>query len=101
MWDAWFDEYRDDDKDGIVQTEGMIECGCEDSPVFAKYYIVELPEINAELALLEEAIGDLAGMLDLSEEKEKWYIPVGLILLGPPIPICGIHSGCCPRRHIK
>ncbi|MBQ1285802.1 MAG: hypothetical protein IIY19_05100 [Lachnospiraceae bacterium] len=72
-WDAWFDEYRDDDKDGIVQTEGMIECGCEDSPVFAKYYIVELPEINAELALLEEAIGDLAGMLDLSEEKEKWY----------------------------
>ena len=72
-WDAWFDAYRDDDKDGIIQTEGKTECGCEDSPIFQKYYIVELPEINAELALLEEAIGDLAGMLDLPDEKEKWY----------------------------
>lgn len=72
-WAAWFDTYRDDDKDGIVQTEGMVEAGAEDSPVFAKYYVVELPDINAELALLEEAAGDLAGMLDLPEEKEKWY----------------------------
>lgn len=71
-WDAWFDAYRDDDKDGLAQTEGMIECGCEDSPVFAKYYVVDLPEINAELALLEEAIGDLAELLALPGEKDKW-----------------------------
>ena len=72
-WAAWFDAYRDDDGDGIVQTEGMLEAGCEDSPIFGKYYVVELPDINAELALLEEAVGDLAGMLGLSEEKDKWY----------------------------
>lgn len=72
-WAAWFDAYRDDDKDGIIQTEGMLEAGCEDSPIFSKYYIVDLPDINAELALLEETVGDLAGMLDLAEEKEKWY----------------------------
>ena len=72
-WAAWFDAYRDDDKDGIIQTEGMTEAGCVDSPIFQKYYIVELPDINAELALLEEVVGDLAGMLDLPEEQEKWY----------------------------
>ena len=72
-WAAWFDAYRDDDNDGIIQTEGMLEAGSEDSPIFSKYYIVDLPDINAELALLEEAVGDLAGMLDLTEEKDKWY----------------------------
>lgn len=72
-WAAWFDAYRDDDGDGIVQTEGVLEAGCTDSPVFQKFYITELPDINAELALLEEAVGDLAGMLDLAEEKEAWH----------------------------
>ena len=72
-WAAWFDAYRDDDADGIVQTEGKIEGGAEDSPVFDKYYIVDLPDINAELALLEEAVGDLAGALGFADEKEKWY----------------------------
>ena len=72
-WAVWFNEYRDDDGDGIVQTEGALEGGCTDSPIFDKYYIVELPDINAELALLEESVGDLAGMLDLPEEKDAWH----------------------------
>ena len=72
-WVSWFDTYRDEDGDGIVQTEGVLEGGCEDSPVFQSYYIVELPDICAELALLEEAVGDLAGMLNLPEEKEIWH----------------------------
>ena len=72
-WAAWFDAYRDDDGDGIVQTEGVLEAGCTDSPIFSRASIIELPDINAELALLEEVIGDLAGMLDLAEEKEAWH----------------------------
>lgn len=71
-WVDWIMEYRDDDEDGIPQTEGAVEAGNEDSPIFKTFYIVELPEVCAYLALLCEKLGELADILGLDAEKESW-----------------------------
>lgn len=71
-WFDWFMKYRDDDKDGVPQIEGAVEAGCEDSPIFKNFYVVELPEVCAYFALLCERLGDLAGILGLNEEG-AWH----------------------------
>ncbi len=71
-WADWFLKYRDDDEDGIPQTEGSVEAGCVDSPIFKYFYVVELPEVCAYLTLLNEKLADLAGMLGLEEEQAVW-----------------------------
>lgn len=71
-WADWFLKYRDDNEDGIPQTEGPVEAGCEDSAIFKHFYVVELPEVCAYLALLNEKLADIAGILGLDEEKAAW-----------------------------
>ena len=72
-WAEWYDAFRDDDGDGIPQYEGGEECGYEDCPVFEEYQTVELPDLCAFLALMEEKLGDLAGILGREEERTAWY----------------------------
>ena len=70
-WSHWYDAYRDDG-DGIPQYENPEECGVEGNPVFASDPIVELPDLSAFLALLDEALGGLAGALGLEAERTAW-----------------------------
>ena len=68
---AWFDACRD--ADGLPCYEGGDECGLEGSPVFSAQMRVLLPDLSAFLALLEEKLGDLAGMSGRGAEAASWY----------------------------
>ena len=69
---GWYDAFRGDG-DGLARYEGEEECGTDGSPVFAAAQLAALPDLPAMLALLEEKLGDLAGMLGRSAEAEAWY----------------------------
>lgn len=62
-WADWFFRYRDDDGDGIPQYEHGDETGFDDTSVFRESPIMETPDLTAYLALLYEALGDLAKIL--------------------------------------
>jgi putative NADH-flavin reductase len=73
-WGDWFMKYRDDDHDGIPQYDCGDESGCDDGTVFKYNNIMETPDLCAELALLWEALGDIAKMLGKNAvEAEGWY----------------------------
>jgi putative NADH-flavin reductase len=73
-WGDWFMKYRDDDHDGLPQYDCGDESGCDDGTVFKYSPSMETPDLCAELALLWEALGDIAKMLGKDgEEAEGWY----------------------------
>ena len=72
-WADWYDAYRADGGDGLPRYEGGEECGLDGSPIFRALPCAALPDLSAFLALLEEKLGDLAGMLDLGAEADAWY----------------------------
>jgi putative NADH-flavin reductase len=73
-WGDWFMKYRDDDQDGLPQYDCGDESGCDDGTVFKYSPSMETPDLCAELALLWEALGDVAKMLGReAEEAEGWY----------------------------
>ncbi|MDR3334159.1 MAG: NAD(P)H-binding protein [Treponema sp.] len=74
IWGDWFMKYRDDDHDGLPQYDCGDESGCDDGTVFKYGKAMETPDLCAELALLWEALGDIAKMLGKdAEEAEGWY----------------------------
>ncbi len=68
-WADWYDAYRS--VDGLPRYESGEESGLEDSPVFRAQPCAALPDLSAFLALLEEKLGDLAGML--GRDAQPWY----------------------------
>ena len=71
-WADWYDAYRADG-DGLLRYESGEECGMEGCPIFRAMPCAALPDLSAFLALLEEKLGDLAGMLEKSAEADTWY----------------------------
>jgi putative NADH-flavin reductase len=72
-WGDWFMKYRDDDHDGLPQYDCGDESGCDDGTVFKDHNAVETPDLCAELALLWEALGDIAKILGKSAgEVDGW-----------------------------
>ncbi len=70
---AWYDAFRDGDGSGLPGYEGGEECGLEGTPIFSAHCVAALPDLSAFLALLEEKLGDLAGMTGRGGEAEAWY----------------------------
>ena len=70
-WARWFDAYRSDS--GLPCYESGEECGLDGTPIFLKQPVAALPDLSAFLALLEEKLGDLAGMTGRSREADGWY----------------------------
>ena len=70
----WYEICRDDDEDGLFQYDHGHESGSDDSTVFNKYMVVESPDLSALMALMYEALGDVALMLDKPKtEADAWY----------------------------
>ncbi|MDR1568927.1 MAG: NAD(P)H-binding protein [Oscillospiraceae bacterium] len=70
----WYMKYRDDDHDGLPQYEHGNESGTDDGSIFKDHLIVESPDLCAFLALLFEALGDIARMLGKqASEADGWY----------------------------
>ena len=70
-WAKWYDAFRT--SDGLPRYESGEECGLEGTPIFRAMPCAALPDLSAFLALLEEKLGDLAGMLGSEAEAEPWY----------------------------
>ena len=71
-WAKWHDAFRADG-DGLLRYESGEESGLETSPIFRERMCAALPDLAAFLALLEEKLGDLAGMLGRDAEAELWF----------------------------
>ncbi len=71
-WADWFYRYRDTNQDGIPQYEHGDETGNDDSVIFHERNDVELPDLLAFLSLLDESLSDIAKILGLHEEAEKY-----------------------------
>ena len=70
-WARWYDGFRCDS--GLLCYESGEECGLEGTPIFAAQPVAALPDLSAFLALLEEKLGDLAGMIGRGGEADEWY----------------------------
>ena len=71
---SWYENYRDDDNDGLFQYEHGYESGSDDSTVFNENMILESPDLSAFMALSYEALGDIALMLGKPQtEADAWY----------------------------
>lgn len=72
-WADWYDAFRCGDGSGLPRYESAEECGLEDNAIFDARPAAALPDLCAFLALLEEKLGDLAGMIGREAEAEPWY----------------------------
>ena len=68
-WTDYHLNYRDLDHDGIYENQSPIETGWEDSTYFKVGFPLASPDMNAYLALQEEAIGRLGRILGKPEEE--------------------------------
>ena len=73
-WADWFPAWRDDDEDGVYQYDHGDDSGNDDAAVFKYSLQMELPDLNAFVALLCEKLGDIARILGRGEAvAEGWY----------------------------
>jgi len=73
-WADWFAAWRDDDEDGVYQYDHGDDSGNDDAAVFKYSLQMELPDLNAFVALLCEKLGDIAKILGRGEAvAEAWY----------------------------
>jgi hypothetical protein len=73
-WGLWFYKCRDDDHDGIPQYDSGDESGTDDDSTFRVSNQMDTPDLQAFLALLFEAAGDLAKILGKSQtEVDELY----------------------------
>jgi len=68
-WGLWFFQYRDDDHDGIPQFDHGDESGTDDDATFKTNNQLDTPDLQAYLALLFEAAGDIAKILGRSQDE--------------------------------
>ena len=67
-WTQYHLEYRDLDHDGIYENQSPIETGWEDATYFRTGFPLISPDMNAYLALQEEALAKLGRMIGISED---------------------------------
>jgi len=72
-WANWFMKYRDDEGDGLPIEDTGDDSGMDDFSDFVTEMGAQGPDTPSYVALLMEAAGDLAGLLDRPEEAKEWY----------------------------
>lgn len=73
QWANWFMKYRDDDHDGLPQFDDGDESGYDDASPFVDYADIEGADTAAYVAILFDALGDVAEILERKEEAEEWH----------------------------
>jgi len=71
-WFGFWTTLRDTDNDGVPQYNHGCESGYDFSLMFAKGVPVETPDLICYVALLANALGQLAIRLNLPEDAAKW-----------------------------
>ncbi|MDR2530421.1 MAG: hypothetical protein LBC65_02615 [Oscillospiraceae bacterium] len=67
LWTNYWIKFRDVDKDGVVEFQNIIETGWEDSPAYNVGFPNASPELNAFLALCEEALAEFGRSIGKDE----------------------------------
>jgi hypothetical protein len=68
-WTEYFVNFRDKDKDGVVEFQSFLETGWEDAPYYNIGFPCASPDLNALLALQMEAVGQLSRELGRPEAE--------------------------------
>ncbi|WP_077325304.1 amylo-alpha-1,6-glucosidase [Virgibacillus siamensis] len=71
-WTNWFFKERDVNNNGLPEYQHGNDSGWDNSTVFHKGIPVESPDLCAFLILQMNLLAEIAGILDLEEEKESW-----------------------------
>ena len=71
-WTDWWIRYRDFRHEGLFIYDHSRDSIWENSTVFSKFPPIASPELQAFLIIQMEVIAELAGMLGIEDEKEKW-----------------------------
>lgn len=72
-WTNYHLNYRDLDHDGIYENQSAVETGWEDATYFKIGFPLASPDMNAYLALQEEAIGRLGRLMGKPEEENIFW----------------------------
>lgn len=73
QWANWYMKYRDDDHDGLPQYDDGDESGYDDASPFVDYADIEGADLAAYIAILFDSLGDVAEILERSEEAAQWH----------------------------
>lgn len=71
-WTNWWLTWRDEDGDGICEYHHGNDAGWDNSTVFRKHPVMELPDLAAFLIIQMDVLKDLAVRLNLAAEAEEW-----------------------------
>lgn len=71
-WTNWWLTWRDEDGDGICEYHHGNDAGWDNSTVFRKYPVMELPDLAAFLIIQMDVLKELAHRLGLEAEAEEW-----------------------------
>lgn len=69
---AWWFEYNDDDKDGIVQYTHPYSSGLDNSPLWDHGLPVESPDINTYLIIQMNSLAKMAELIGKNKEAKEW-----------------------------
>lgn len=71
-WTQWWLTWRDEDGDGICEYHHGNDAGWDNSTVFRKSPIMELPDLAAFLIIQMESLQELAKKLGMIKEADDW-----------------------------
>jgi putative isomerase len=69
---AWWFEYNDDDRDGIVQYTHPYSSGLDNSPLWDHGLPVESPDINTYLVIQMNSLAKIAKLISKDDEAKEW-----------------------------
>lgn len=69
---AWWFEYNDDDKDGIVQYTHPYSSGLDNNPLWDHGLPVESPDINTYLVIQMNSLAKMAELIGKNKEAKEW-----------------------------
>jgi glycogen debranching enzyme len=71
-WNAWWFNFNDDDKDGLVQYTHPYSSGLDNSPLWDYGMPVESPDINTYLNIQMKSLAAIAELLGRQNEAALW-----------------------------
>ena len=71
-WNEWWFEKNDVDGNGLCEYQHPFSSGLDDNPLWDDGVPVESPDLNTYLCLQQEGLANIARVLGLQADAEKW-----------------------------
>ncbi len=79
-WNRWWFEYNDRDLDGLCEYHHPYSSGLDDNPLWDQGLPVTAPDLNTYLVMQMESLANIAHVLGLHTEGERWQFMAGQLL---------------------